>query len=79
MPSTLPLYSTDLQYSDDDYLATKFNLDTTVDLKAGEEFFVVVGPFPNSSLEESPYTIARHLQSSGYAYAYCGKPSLSGT
>ena len=54
--ATSTVKAADLQYSDDDYLATKFNLDTTVDLKAGEEFFVVVGPFPNSSLEESPYT-----------------------
>lgn len=46
----------DLQYSETDYLATTFSLDKTVSLKAGEEFFVVVGPFPNTQLEESPYT-----------------------
>lgn len=48
--------ASDLQYSETDYLATKFNLDKTVSLKKGEEFFVVVGPFPNTQLEVSPYT-----------------------
>lgn len=46
----------ELQYADDDYLATIFHLDKTVELKKGEPFFICVGPFPNSSLEESPYT-----------------------
>ncbi len=46
----------DLRYADDDYLATVFHLDRTVSLDKGQEFFVTVGPFPNNSLEVSPYT-----------------------
>ncbi|HCD77150.1 MAG TPA: hypothetical protein DEQ27_02035 [Prevotella sp.] len=46
----------DLQYSETDYLPTTFVFDKAVKLKAGEEFFVVVGPFPNTSLDVSPYT-----------------------
>ncbi len=46
----------DLRYADDDYLATVFHLDHTVSLATGQEFFVVIGPFPNNSLEVSPYT-----------------------
>lgn len=46
----------ELQYADDDYLATIFHLDKTVELKKGEPFFVCVGPFPNNTMEESPYT-----------------------
>lgn len=48
--------ASDLKYSDTDYLATQFRLDKTVNLKKGEPFFVVVGPFPNGSMEEAPYT-----------------------
>lgn len=54
--ATASVKAGDLQYSDNDYLATKFVLDKTVNLKAGEEFFVVAGPFPNTTLEVSPYT-----------------------
>lgn len=46
----------DLKYSDTDYLATTFTLDKTVKIQKGEEFFVTVGPFPNGSMETSPYT-----------------------
>ena len=46
----------DIKYSDDDYLATTFHFDKTVKLKKGTEFFITVGPFPNNSLEVSPYT-----------------------
>lgn len=48
--------ASDLKYIDNDFLATDFTLDKTVNLKAGEGFFVVVGPFPNGSLDEAPYT-----------------------
>lgn len=48
--------ASDLKYVDNDFLATDFTLDKTVNLKAGEGFFVVVGPFPNGSLDEAPYT-----------------------
>ncbi len=46
----------DLKYSDTDYLATIFRFANTVKLQKGTEFFVTVGPFPNGSLETSPYT-----------------------
>lgn len=46
----------DLKYDDKDYLATIFRFDNTVKLEKGSEFFVTIGPFPNGSLEVSPYT-----------------------
>lgn len=46
----------DLKYSDDDYLATTLKLDKTVKLAKGTPFFITVGPFPNGSMETSPYT-----------------------
>lgn len=46
----------ELRYSDDDYLATIFHFDNAVKLNKDEEFFITVGPFPNSSLDEYPYT-----------------------
>lgn len=48
--------SSDLKYSDDDYLATTFAFAEPVSMEKGKEFFVVVGPFPNGTMEESPYT-----------------------
>lgn len=54
--ATAKVKTSELKYSETDYLATKFELDRTVNLKKGEEFFVVVGPFPNSSMDVSPYT-----------------------
>lgn len=48
--------ASDLKYSDDDYLATTFTFAEPVNMEKGKEFFVVVGPFPNGTMEESPYT-----------------------
>lgn len=48
--------ASDLKYSDDDYLATTFKFAELVSMEKGKEFFVVVGPFPNGTMEESPYT-----------------------
>lgn len=48
--------ASDLKYSDDDYLATTFAFAEPVSVEKGKEFFVVVGPFPNGTMEESPYT-----------------------
>lgn len=48
--------ASDLNYSDDDYLATTFAFAEPVSMEKGKEFFVVVGPFPNGTMEESPYT-----------------------
>lgn len=59
----------DIQYSDKDYLATTFRFDKTIKLKKGTEFFVTIGPFPNNSLEVSPYT------SDNYAI-FCVRRSL---
>lgn len=48
--------ASDLKYSDDDYLATTFTFAEPVSMEKGKEFFIVVGPFPNGTMEESPYT-----------------------
>lgn len=48
--------ASDLKYSDDDYLATTFAFAEPVSMEKGKEFFVVIGPFPNGTMEESPYT-----------------------
>lgn len=48
--------ASDLKYSDDDYLAITFTFAEPVSMEKGKEFFVVVGPFPNGTMEESPYT-----------------------
>lgn len=48
--------ASDLKYSDDDYLATTFTFAEPVSMEKGKVFFVVVGPFPNGTMEESPYT-----------------------
>lgn len=48
--------TSELKYSDDDYLATTFTFAEPVSMEKGKEFFVVVGPFPNGTMEESPYT-----------------------
>lgn len=48
--------ASDLKYSDDDYLATTFTFAEPVSMEKGKEFFVVVGPFPNGTMEESPCT-----------------------
>lgn len=48
--------ASELKYSDDDYLATTFTFAEPVSMEKGKEFFVVVGPFPNGTMEESPYT-----------------------
>ena len=54
--ATASVKVSDLAYSESDYLATVFHLDKRVTLEKGQEFFVAVGPFPNNSLEVSPYT-----------------------
>lgn len=54
--ATATVKVSDLAYSESDYLATVFHLDKRVTLEKGQEFFVAVGPFPNNSLEVSPYT-----------------------
>ncbi len=54
--ATASVKVSDLAYSDDDYLATVFHLDQSVTIEKGQEFFVAVGPFPNNSLDVSPYT-----------------------
>ena len=45
-----------LKYDADSVVATVFHFAEPVEIKKGEEFFVVIGPFPNGSLNESPYT-----------------------
>lgn len=45
-----------LKYDADSVVATVFHFDEPVQLAAGQDFFVTVGPFPNNSMDESPYT-----------------------
>ena len=54
--ATASMKASELKYDAKDVLATNFKLDKKVELKKGQEFFVVIGPFPNNTLEESPYT-----------------------
>lgn len=53
---TSSLKASELQYSNETYLATQFKFASPVKISKGQSFFVCVGPFPNSSLEEYPYT-----------------------
>lgn len=46
----------DLQYSDYDYLPTVIKFAEPAKIEKGKAFFVCVGPFPNSTLDVSPYT-----------------------
>lgn len=54
--ATASVKASDLQYSDFDYLPTQFKFAEPVKIAKGQPFFVCVGPFPNGSLDESPYT-----------------------
>ena len=54
--ATASMKASELKYDAENVLATNFKLNKKVELKKGQEFFVVIGPFPNNTLEESPYT-----------------------
>lgn len=54
--ATTSVRAGDLKYDADSVVATIFHFAEPVEIKKGEEFFVVIGPFPNGSLETSPYT-----------------------
>lgn len=54
--ATASMKASELKYDAENVVATNFKLDKKVELKKGQEFFVVIGPFPNNSLEVSPYT-----------------------
>ena len=40
----------------DSVVATMFKFNETINIAKGQEFYVLVGPFPNGTMEESPYT-----------------------
>lgn len=54
--ATTSVKASEIQYSDDDYLATMFKLPQPVSLGKGQKFFVVIGPFPNATSETSGTT-----------------------
>lgn len=54
--ATASVKASEVKYADDDYLATTFKFAQPAAIKKGQEFFAVIGPFPNNSLEEKPYT-----------------------
>ena len=54
--ATASMKASELKYDAANIVATNFKLDKSVELKKGQEFFVVIGPFPNNTLEVSPYT-----------------------
>lgn len=54
--ATTSLKANELRCSEDSVIATIFHFDTPIELKAGTPFYICVGPFPNATLQESPYT-----------------------
>lgn len=54
--ATTSLKASELKYDADSVVATVFHFDAPVELKAGTDFFIAIGPFPNNSMDESPYT-----------------------
>lgn len=53
---TASIQAGDIRVQPDTVLATTFRFASTVALTPGEPFFLVIGPFPNTQLEQSPYT-----------------------
>lgn len=53
---TTSIKASDIRYEADSVVATLFHFAEPIEIAQGKEFFVIVGPFPNSSMEESPYT-----------------------
>lgn len=47
--------ASDIRADNDTVLATIFKFDKTVSIAKGTPFFIVIGPFPNQTLEVSPY------------------------
>ena len=56
MLATSTLKASELRCSEDSVIPTVFHFAAPVELKAGQPFFICVGPFPNGSLDEAPYT-----------------------
>ncbi|MFC4665357.1 chitobiase/beta-hexosaminidase C-terminal domain-containing protein [Falsiporphyromonas endometrii] len=54
--ATTSIKTSDIKYSNDDYLETWFHFETPVKIDKGKEFFIVIGPFPNVSDNESNKT-----------------------
>ena len=54
--ATTSVRAGDLKYDADSVVATIFHFAEPVEIKKGEEFFITIGPFPNGTLDESPYT-----------------------
>lgn len=50
------LKASELKYDDKNVVATIFKFSETVNIDKGQEFFITIGPFPNATMEESPYT-----------------------
>lgn len=53
---TASVKASDIKYEDNEVVATDFTFAQPVTIKKGQQFFAVIGPFPNNSLDEAPYT-----------------------
>lgn len=54
--ATTSLKASQLRYEADSVVATIFKFPETINLEKGQQFFICIGPFPNTSMETSPYT-----------------------
>ncbi len=54
--ATTSVKAADVRCSADSVIPTIFNFTEPVKIAKGQKFFIVVGPFPNQSMQESPYT-----------------------
>ena len=46
----------DVKCETDSIVPTIFQFDKPAEIKKGQQFFIVIGPFPNSGMDQSPYT-----------------------
>ena len=54
--ATTSIKAADVRCETDTVVPTMFHFAEPVAIAAGQEFYVVVGPFPNGTMDESPYT-----------------------
>lgn len=54
--ATTSIKASEVRCETDSVVATLFHFAEPVEISQGQQFCVVVGPFPNNSMEESPYT-----------------------
>lgn len=54
--ATTSIKASELRCDADSVVPTIFHFEEPVEIAEGQQFYVVVGPFPHNTLEESPYT-----------------------